>query len=493
MRETRWLRRALLAGAAIITTTGAAGADELAALKAQLEALQARVNQIEAQPAVPAMPEGASWVTFTRGTEATAGWNTSRVGDAIPTDRGFTIAITPTADLPAPVHEVTVSGYVKGDVIYDFDQDLGNAFSYSIIDDTNQRQDHIRLHAQQSRFRIKSRSDTSIGQIRTLIEGDFFGGENGGNFRVRHAWGEWDITPNLTFGVGQYWRNFMSLITGIPTVDFNGPVGLIATSRNAQVRLTYHSGPMEVAVSIEDPTGDGDSGDLYEQPTVTGTLSHAPNASDNLPDLNARIQYDLPGGHQILASGMLRNFHTDGDLGGDNDSALGWAVQGAANINLGDIAVLSTSVMYGDGIGNYLFGAAYTNSSGKANGIGAYVDPTGHIATIAGLGVFAGLTFNVTEATSLNVGWGWTKMDKGDVSDAMSNVTSGSMNSEIMSVHGNVMWQPVREMRLGWEVIWAQRKYLQGHLDTTTNPFSAYHTKETADAVRAQFGAWFFF
>ena len=52
----------------------------------------------------------------------------THVRRSIPEDRGFTIAITPTADLPAPVHEVTVSGYVKGDFIFDTHQDLGDSF-----------------------------------------------------------------------------------------------------------------------------------------------------------------------------------------------------------------------------------------------------------------------------------------------------------------------------------------------------------------------------
>ncbi|QPC41801.1 porin [Kaustia mangrovi] len=493
MSNTKWLRRALLGGVAVSVMATGAQADELDALKAQLEALQARVNQLEAQPAANSqLPEGASFITFTRGTEATADWNTSRVGDAVPSDRGFTIAITPTADLPAPVHEVTVSGYVKGDVIYDFNQDLGNAFSFTAITDDPDSAEHIRLHAEQSRFRIKSRSDTSIGQIRTLIEGDFWGGD----FRLRHAWGEWDMTPNLTLGVGRYWRNFMSLITGISTVDFNGPIGLIGTSRNNQVRLTYHDGPMEFAVSIEDPTGDSSQGignDLLTSAIVAGTEGSSittsfafANASDNLPDLNARFQYSAPGGWEFLVSGMLRNFHTDGDVGfGDSDSALGWAVQGAVNFNLGDIATLTTSIMYGDGIGNYLYGSSY----------GAYVDLDGDIKTIEGLGVFAGLSFDVTEATTFNVGWGWAKMDSGDTRDA-ADLYGVEMNREIMSVHANIMWQPVREMRLGWEVIWADRKYRDGgHLIVEDDDIvgQASGSNEHGDAWRAQFGAWFFF
>ena len=468
--KLNFIGRALLGGVALTVLGAGAQADELKDLKAQLEALQAQVNQLEARPASPALPEGAGWISFKRGSEALAGWNTDRAGDVIPTTSGMTIAITPSADLPAPVHEVTISGYVKGDVIYDFDQDLGDLFSYTAITKSRKKQDHIRLHARQTRFAIKSKSDTAVGQVRTLIEGDFFSGGSFGNtdFRMRHAWGEWDMTPNWTFGAGQTWTNFMSPFTGITTVDFNGDVGLIGASRNAQVRLTWKDGPQLFAIAIENPR---DSWLLtgYGASLTTGS-------SSNLPDFTARWQYEAPGGHQFLISGMLRNYHVDSALVPQgSDSALGWGVQGAVNVNLADVATLTTSVMYGDGIGGYLFAANK----------GAYLNGVGDIKTIESLGLFAGLIFNVTDTTSINLGWGYTDQSKKDVVNAQL-WNGGTQNIDVMSVHGNIIWQPVKQLRLGWEVMWAERQYV-----TTENSVRGVVHKE--DAIRGQFGAWFFF
>src|SRR5262245_42856493 len=123
MTNTKWLRRALLGGVAL-TVAGTAGAqaDELSALKAQLEALQSRVNTLEQQPAQQAsnLPPGASFVTFERGSRMDF-VQQDRASDRVNQndDAGFTIAVTPTADMPAPVAEIVVYGYVKGDVIYD--------------------------------------------------------------------------------------------------------------------------------------------------------------------------------------------------------------------------------------------------------------------------------------------------------------------------------------------------------------------------------------
>ena len=47
MTNTKWLRRALLGGVALSVMAAGAQADELSDLKAQLEALQSRVNTLE--------------------------------------------------------------------------------------------------------------------------------------------------------------------------------------------------------------------------------------------------------------------------------------------------------------------------------------------------------------------------------------------------------------------------------------------------------------
>ncbi|WP_137388086.1 carbohydrate porin [Rhodoligotrophos defluvii] len=461
------VRTMALAGAALCTMTAIGQADELSALKAELAALENRIAELEATaPRAAAVPEGAGLITYYRGTDTASDWTVDRAGESIPTARGFTIAVTPSADFPVPVHEVTISGYVKGDFIYDFKRDVGDYFAYSDLDFRRHHR-HLRLHARQSRFRIQSKSDTEIGQIRTLIEGDFFSGGAYGNtdFRLRHAWGEWDMTPNWTFGAGQTWRNFMSLITGITTVDFFGPAGLIGTSRVGQVRLTYRDGPHVFAISAEDPTGEGD--------WLNG-FGH----NDVMADFAARWQYDAAGGHKFLVSGATRYFETTRRRGAiRSDDALGWVIQGAATINLADYATFSTSVIYGNGAGNYIAG----------NGPAYWVhQDTGHISLISALGLFAGVGVPLTETTSFNFGWGMVVADREDIKGGIlrGGVGSGEIVREVMSFHGNIIWKPVNELHLGWEIIYGEREY--------------HHIADAGrirrdDNVRGQFGAWFFF
>jgi opacity protein-like surface antigen len=456
MTNTKWLRRALLGSVALGVMASGAQADELSDLKAQLESLQSRVDQIEQQPALAALPEGASFLTLTRGSAQLPNYGTQAARDAsnMPADRGFTIAVTPTADMPAPIAEVVVYGFVKGDVIYDFDKDLGDAFYVGgLWTSSGNGDDHIRLHARQSRFGIRSRTDTAIGQIRTQIEGDFFASSGSASvFRLRHAYGEWDITPRWTFLAGQTWRTAVLLPIGVSTVDFSSSAGPNGFPRAAQVRLTYHSGPISWAVAAEAP-------------------SHTSDAK--WPNLSSYLQFDAPGGHTFIVTGTVADTR---DTVFDNDD-FGWAVQAGANINLADIATLTVGGLYGEGGQHCQYLAQDTPFCGSLLDIdkGGVDD----FFSDKGWGVLAGLSFGITDTTTFNVQYGISVMDNDlefieDHNDVL-----------VQTVHANILWRPVQQMQLGWEVMWGQYD-----IDSDDDFFVG---KDKDDAIRAQFGAWFFF
>ena len=437
MTNTKWLRRALLGGVALSVMAAGAQADELSALKAQLESLQARVNTLETQPATTTMPDGVSLISFNRGQGTLANFGTDNARDGYqPANRGFTINVTPTADMPAPVAEIVVYGYVKGDVIYDFNHDLGDTFAVSALESAPRREkDHIRLHARQTRFGIKSKVDTAIGQIRSVVEGDFFGANGTGtspNFRLRHAYGEWDITPNWTFMAGQTWDTAALLPIGISTVDFSGPVGP-TYGRRAQVRISYHDGPLSWAVAIQRPTN---------------------NTDTNMPDIASYFQYDFPGGHQFIVTGNIADYRRI------STSDIGWAVQAGANINLADMAYLTTGVVYGRGQPQSLYCAGGCAILQVAPGGGTAVET---------LGFSVGLSFNINDTTTFNTAFGYF--------DNLNNVGPGTENTA-MSVHANILWKPVSQMQMGWEVMWGEEKLVGG---------GKRHD------IRAQFGTWFYF
>ncbi len=447
MTNTKWLRRALLGGVALSVMAAGAQADELSALKAQLESLQARVNTLETQPATTTMPDGTSLISFKRGQGTLANFGPSHEA----ADRGFTISVTPTADMPAPVAEIVVYGYVKGDVIYDFNHDLGDTFyAPSLTSGIGKSTDHIRLHARQTRFGIKSKVDTAIGQIRTVIEGDFFGSNGSGtspNFRLRHAYGEWDITPNWTFLAGQTWNTAGLLPIGVTTVDFSGPVGPTYV-RRAQVRLTYHDGPLSWAVAIQRPTQNTSN-----------------NNSTNMPDIAGYVQYDFPGGHQFIVTGDIADYSSANFDGVASTSNIGWVVQAGANINISDIAYLTTGVSYGYGQpqrGQFTYGG---------RGITTLNPNTGK--TVEALGLTVGLSFNINDTTTFNTAFGYF-----DNLNNVAGANAANQTADVKSVHANIIWKPVSQLQMGWEVMWAQNSFVGGG---------------SKSDVRAQFGTWFFF
>ncbi len=465
---TNILRKALLGGAALAVMTTGAAADELATLKAQLAALQSQVDTIQSAPAQA--PAGSSFLRYERGTGGNT-WGLDAVKDSANANEGggFTVAITPTADLPAPVAEVTVYGYVGAHVAYDFDEEHGVSNSFSLGNLDGDSGDHIGITARQSRFGIKSKIDTAIGQLRTQIEGDFTSGAgNSGStlFRLRHAVGHWDMTPNWTFTMGQYWMTAALLPIGVSTVDFAG--SLLTYSRAAQVRLSYSDGPLSWAVAIEEPTFYSDT---------------------NMPNIAGYLQYDIAGGHQFIVTGevadwegasspdsaagtcsvglgvtleacdrrMVAYLRQPLQVNAANDE-LGWAVQAGANFNLADVATLTGGIGYGEGLLETKFAGVGMDAI-DVNG-----DP---LETLAFL---VGLSFGLSETTSFNALFSYV--------EALGNQDEATDIEKAYKVQANILWQPVKQMRMGWEVIWAETETQAG---------------VSEDGVRATFGTWFFF
>lgn len=471
----KWLRSALLGSAAIGLLATGAQADELTALKGQLEALQGRVNELEAQKAsAPQLPSGSNYLTFRRG--QLDGVNQDfyfRPNEQIPQDRGITFGVNPTADpVPVPTTEVTVSGYVKGDLFYDTAADVGDSFSFPAVPlETAEEDPRFTAHARQTRLRVQSRSDTSIGQIRTLIEGDFhvlgIGNQSVSNsrpFRLRHGVGEWDFAPGWTFLAGQFWSNFAHRIYYPSTVDFFGPVGAPFV-RQGQVRLTYKTGPFEVAVAAENPettVRTTFAGSPFFRESTGGAL-----VTDRAPDITGHIGWAGPNGINVSLDGAIQFLGVDTSNGAlTDDDEIGFIVGGAVEAPLGSRITLYGHGYYYDGGSRYLvsgFGA-----QGKVN-------LAGGLSTIRGFSGVAGAALKVTDTSTINGIFGYHNNEL----SSLTGLTPGVVFDDLYSIHANYIWQPVSALRLGIEGIYGE----------------ADNTGRLADGsnLRIQFGAWFFF
>ena len=109
------MKVALLATAALAAVSVSARADDTAAIKAQLEALTARIAQLEAAPAVPV---GFSLLTVSEATQTVVpGLEVLSKDRAGSGDKATVIGILPTADAPAST-TIEWSAYVRAAIVY---------------------------------------------------------------------------------------------------------------------------------------------------------------------------------------------------------------------------------------------------------------------------------------------------------------------------------------------------------------------------------------
>src|SRR5947209_366642 len=174
MKMMKW---ALLGGAAFAVMATSAQADELTALKAQLESLQARVTQLEAQPAT-SMPSGYSLLSIRDGSQAAVVPEAQR--DKIDPNSGFTLQVLPSADV-APAAEVSVSGEIR------------TLLTYQEDDGDNIKGNNELDVAVRGRLVVQGKIDTAVGEVgaRMRLQGGEFFDRNGANAVMNQAYGWW--------------------------------------------------------------------------------------------------------------------------------------------------------------------------------------------------------------------------------------------------------------------------------------------------------------
>ena len=436
---------AALLGTTMLTAPAAAQTAE--ELKAQIDALQKQVDQLSQQQ-VAASP-----------VQAVVGGDKPR-----------------TYKLPGTDTSLQFGGYVKGDLIYDVKSQNGDSFAVSAIPldgvetgggtlRPDEREGHVRFHARQSRVWFKSWTPTDLGEVRTHIEGDFFG--DGGNetfsnsttFRLRHAYG--------TLGgllIGQTWTNFMGLHGSPETIDFFGPTGM-PFLRQGQIRYTFTPSPgLSVSVSAENPETDG----RVDGTTTFVDESRGGIAFDEYPDFTAAVKYS---GEMVTLSagavGRILTIDNGGPVAGDIDEEeFGWGLRASASADLvgGRLNVVA-NVHGGDGIGRYML------TSGRA----LVLEADGDIETVTQWGTTVGLGWKWTDFLRSSIGWGHVEIDDDDL--AVS-----TLPEQQDTVHLNLIWAPVPRVWIGIEGIY-------GRIKVDDNPSG----DDDNDQFRIQIGSRFNF
>jgi opacity protein-like surface antigen len=424
------MKVALLATAALAAVSVSARADDTAAIKAQLEALTARIAQLEAAPAVPV---GYSLLTIS---EAPAyqvpGLEVLNKDAAAAGDTVTRIGIMPTADVPAST-TIDWSGYARAAIVYsDYDSD----------DNPSEDFDDIDVYAR-GQIKVTGKTDTAVGEVGATIEfrGNFDGQrESSDRVYIEQAWGWWAMTPELTLG-GGFAGSLGNIGYGYDGAcncyyTDNADVALNPGDRS-QMRLTYASGPLSVAVAVEDATGsnafagDGDALGVaaeikYSGDTVNGELS-------------AVWRGDTGTNTVTVAHGDHTHTTTNGQSSWQVGAGLGFA--------LGDMASLSIGAAFGETIASDFWGVsalASANLSDTVHGEVAvgYKEYSDYIVPIGGgfvpdrevLAVLAGIYYDPVPQLTIGVEGEWSETTQSHFNPGNGDYVQTSTSVDLVTI-----------------------------------------------------------
>jgi hypothetical protein len=302
----------------------------------------------------------------------------------------------------------------------------------------------------QTRFGVRSSSQTSMGTLKTQFEFELFGtGVDAGQttLRLRHAYGELG-----KFGAGQTWSPFMDIDVFPNTVEYWGPSGM-AFFRNVQVRYMPIQGDTRMTIALERPGASADQGDVAGRIEIQDVRPRFP-----VPDLSAEYRRATKWGY-IEVAGILRYIKwedqgTDAfDLSGD---AVGWGINASSNVKIGEGNVFRLSALYGEGVQNYMNDAPAD--------VGIEPDPGNTTAPVKGvalpvLGLVAFLDHTWNEKFSSSVGWSMIDIDN-------SELQSANAFSRGNYAVGNVAYYPVPGVMTVVELQYGDRTNFEDGFDT---------------------------
>jgi hypothetical protein len=301
------MKLALLGTAALAAASVSARADNLSDLKAQIEALNARLATLEN---APAMPAGYSMVNF------------SKDGNT------HVISILPTADAPAAAATtITWTGYVRAGIVTTYDP-TGSSVT-ATVSSTNPAKQYSTDVRARAGFNVTGKTDTAVGEVGASISvvnagagnSDSAFNYNAGNGVLTtdgyNGW--WKISPNITLTAGLLGSLAKSGYTfdANCTCAYNDPWGAIYGSPAndpAAFKLGYADGPLSFAVQLEDSNN---------------------NNNNSAVGVTARGKYAMDIFSMDIGGGYWGNTYP----GGDNS----WAVSGGVGVKF-DPVTLGVSV-----------------------------------------------------------------------------------------------------------------------------------------------------
>lgn len=339
-----------------------------------------------------------------------------------------------------------VYGFAMTDIGYDFKQihpdwyDVVRPTKLPTYENEYGTDGNAYFSVRQTRFGVKSSTQTGLGELFTQFEWELFGtGVDAGQttIRLRHAYGELGC-----IGVGQYWSPFMDIDVFPNTVEYWGPNGM-AFFRNIQFRYMPIKGDTRLTFALERPGASADGG-VYSEILQEQNI----DAQFPVPDFSAEYRSAHDWGYVELA-GIVRymKWKDQGadsiDLSGD---AIGWGLNLSSNIKITQNDIARLSVLYGAGVQNYM------NDATVDVGIETTNDPEKPVKGVAIplLGVVAFLEHNWSDKFATAIGYSMLSMD---------NTNGQDYNAFKMGNYaiGNLIYYPVENVMMVAELQYGNR------------------------------------
>jgi hypothetical protein len=409
------MKVALLATAALAAVSVSARADSTADLKAQLEALNARVAQLEAAPAVPT---GYSLLTIADGEASTIpGFEVLNKEAAAYGPKATVIGIMPTADVPAST-TIEWSGFVRAAIKYNDPQ--GAKASYDV--------------PVRGELKVRGKTDTAVGEVGATLTFRAENQEGGfGNLGVNvpNAWGWWAMTPELTLGGGFTGSlgNIGYGYDGACTCYFTDNADAAFNPGDVtQMRVSYASGPLSMAIALEDATSTVKFTTVAAVATAVSidafggdgnSLGVAAEVKYSGDAFNAEVSGVWHDGGNDLVSGAF--------IAPTDDS---WQVGAGAGFSLGDMASLSLAAATGHIVnGQDFWGASILGSA------------------------------NLSDAVHAELAYAYKNYDNGTNTNFVAK-------SDVSSILGGIYYDPVSQLTIGLEAEYTNPKGSNNNVTT---------------------------
>jgi len=376
--------------------------------------------------------------------------------------------------LPGSTAAMKVGGYVNLSLVNSFDPMLipDRFIVGSIVPDGQTVQGAVKgtsVSANQTRVNLEYREQTSLGEIRAYVEGDFRGGAEEGDdtFRLRHAFGQF-----RSFLAGKTWSTLMDVDARPEEVDVEGMNGEVLI-RHSQLRWSPEFGKdYQLKLALEDPATDVINGQAQRgRFDLVASLNRMPLGP--LGRWNYRVGFVL---RDLKADGF--DSDPDDDFPAAEDSTTGWGITTGGRQpvtwwgNGGDS--LAWQLTYGKGIGHYI------NDLQSVGGGDAVFDPEGKLRALP---VFSGfLSYQHIWPMTWKPLKKWPGILRSNFNIGVVDINTfdfqdGGDYSETIRASINLFYNPTEHVTMGMEYLWGQRENKDKSKGSATQlQFSARYT-----------------